>query len=87
MLIGEYGSTDAGYLSKMDLALQKLPGILAAGPWAFTIKGQDTLPLVEDGSTATLKFTAAGKAIAADYAAWDAGKKKAEERTDGKGEH
>jgi hypothetical protein len=78
VLIGEYGG-DGPYLSKIDSALQKLPpGLMAAGPWAFTIAGEDSIPLVLDGSTAELRMTPAGQVIMDDYAAWDAGKKKGE---------
>ena len=75
VLIGEYGG-GGEYLGRMDVALEKLPhGLMAAGPWAFTVKGEDALPLVEDGSGDTLTFTAAGQAIAHDYAAWNEGKR------------
>lgn len=78
VLIGEYGGGDK-YLAQMDLALQKLsPAPLACGPWAFTVKGQDNLPLVLDGSTAELRMTPSGQVIQADYAAWDAGHKRGE---------
>lgn len=76
--IGEYGSTDPSYLDKMDLALQNLPGLMAVGPWAFTKQGQDSLPLVQNGTADPIQFTPAGRQIAEDYALWDGGKKKAE---------
>ncbi len=74
VLIGEYGG-GPDYLARIDAALQNVPGLMASGPWAFTIKGQDSLPLVEKGSTANLVLTPAGQKIADDYAAWDAGRK------------
>ena len=74
VLIGEYGGGNPAYLTQIDHALQSLPpGLMAAGPWAFTIAGQDSLPLVTNGATATLQLTPAGQAIATDYATWDAG--------------
>jgi len=74
MMIGEYGSTDPDYLHEMDRAFQQLnPAPMAVSPWAFTIKGQDSLPLVEDGSTARLILTPSGQAIAKDYSSWDNG--------------
>ena len=76
VLIGEYGSNDTTYLRQMNKAFQALPpGVLAVSPWAFTVKGQDTLPLVADGSTATLRYTSTGQVIADDFARWDSGKK------------
>lgn len=74
VLIGEYGG-GAAYLRQMDAALQHTAGLMAVAPWAFTVKGQDSLPLVADGSTAVLRFTPAGQVIADDYAQWDAGRK------------
>ncbi|HZU76822.1 MAG TPA: cellulase family glycosylhydrolase [Dehalococcoidia bacterium] len=74
VLIGEYGG-GADYLRKMDLALQRIPRLMAIAPWALTVKGQDSMPLIADGSTAVLRFTPAGQVIADDYARWDAGKK------------
>ena len=76
VLIGEYGG-GADYLSKIDVELQKLPGLMASAPWAFTIAGEDSLPLIRNGATAELKFTSAGQVIADDYALWEAGKKRA----------
>lgn len=74
LMLGEYGG-GPDYLKQMHGALEKLPtGLLAAGPWAFTITGQDSLPLILDGSTAELRFTPAGQVIALDYAAWETGK-------------
>ena len=76
VLIGEYGG-GYEYLSQMNLAIQNLPpGLVAAGPWAFTIPGQDSLALVQDGSSASLKMTPSGQAIFDDYALWNAGKRK-----------
>jgi hypothetical protein len=75
VLIGEYGGA-ADYLQQMTAALQKLtPAPMAAAAWAFTLKDQDALPLIADGSTAVLKYTPAGQVIADAYAAWDKGKK------------
>lgn len=74
VLIGEYGG-GPDYLARIDAALQNVPGLMASGPWAFTIKGQDSLPLVASGATANLVLTPAGQKIADDYAAWDAGRK------------
>ena len=77
VLIGEYGGGGYEYLSQMDMAMQSLPpGLVAAGPWAFTIPGQDSLALVQDGSTASLKMTPSGQAVFDDYALWNAGKRK-----------
>jgi hypothetical protein len=76
LYIGEYGGNDAGYLSHMDMALQNLHGLVASAPWAFTKSGQDSLPLIADGSTAVLHFTPTGQQIATDYALWDQGKRK-----------
>ena len=76
VLIGEYGGAGGQYLSDMNRAIQNLKGsLLASGPWAFTILGQDSLPLVQDGSSAVLKMTPAGQAVRDDYAFWDAGKR------------
>lgn len=76
LILGEYGG-GADYLSLIDAELQKLPsGLMAASPWAFTVQGQDSLPLIADGESAELKFTSAGQVIANDYALWNAGKKK-----------
>jgi|GEM_PF-5480421 hypothetical protein len=76
VLIGEYGSNDPGYLHAMDRVFQQLsPSPMAASPWAFTINGQDSLPLVADGSTAHLVLTPAGQAIANDYSKWNNGQK------------
>lgn len=74
LIIGEYGGDTPEYLHAVDRALQSLHGLLAAAPWAFTIPGQDSLPLIKDGSTAQLVYTPAGEAIAHDYARWDAGR-------------
>jgi hypothetical protein len=76
LYIGEYGGNDATYLSRMDMALQNLHGLVAAAPWAFTKSGQDGLPLIADGSSTTLKYTQAGQQIATDYALWDEGRRK-----------
>ena len=75
-LIGEYGGGDAEYLHQLDLAFQQMsrPPV-AIAPWAFTVKGQDSIPLIADGSTAQLQYTSRGRAIAADFAAWDSGTK------------
>lgn len=76
LLIGEYGGDKADYLEQMNRALQNLtPAPLAAGPWAFTVKGQDSLPLVENGTTAVLHLTSTGQTVADAYSQWDAGKK------------
>lgn len=76
VMIGEYGGGPE-YLARLQTALQQLsPGLLAAGPWAFTVAGQDSLPLVADGSTTELQLTPAGKVVVEFFAAWNAGKKK-----------
>jgi hypothetical protein len=76
LMIGEYGSNDPNYLHQMDQAFQALsPSPVAVSPWAFTIKGEDSLPLVQDGSSAELVFTPAGQAIADDYKSWDNGQR------------
>ncbi len=75
LLIGEYGGNDPAFLHSIDRTLQDLPGVVAAGPWAFTVKGQDTLPLIENGDTAELSYTPSGRAIADDYAAWNRGRR------------
>jgi len=74
VLVGEYGG-GADYLHRMDVALQHAGPLKAVAPWAFTVKGQDSLPLISDGSTAVLRYTPAGQTIADDYARWDSGKK------------
>jgi hypothetical protein len=74
VMIGEYGANNAQYLHEMDVAFQSLSP-LAISPWAFTVSGQDTLPLVADGSTANLVLTSAGQAIADDYSRWDSGRR------------
>lgn len=74
VLIGEYGGNTSEYLHSVDRSLEGLHGLMAAAPWAFTIPGQDSIPLIQDGSSAVLAYTPAGKAIADDYASWDAGK-------------
>jgi hypothetical protein len=43
-------------------------------PWAFTVAGDDQIPLVASGDTAVIHYTAAGQAIANDFATWDQGK-------------
>ena len=73
VMIGEYGG-GADFLRKVDAQLQELPGLMAAGPWAFTIYGEDALALIRSGATAELKYTPSGQVIADDYARWDAGK-------------
>jgi len=76
VIIGEYGSNSPQYLHKMDRTFEALkPAPLAVSPWAFTISGQDSLPLVADGSTADLVLTPAGQAIADDFSSWDNGHK------------
>lgn len=74
VMVGEYGG-GASYLRQMDMALQHAGPLVAVAPWAFTVKGQDSLPLVADGSTAVLRFTPAGQVIADDYSRWDSGHK------------
>lgn len=77
VLVGEYGGGDAAYLNSMDIAFQKAwiahKSLMGAGPWAFTHMGQDSLPLVADGSGAVVTFTPSGQQVIADYALWDAG--------------
>jgi hypothetical protein len=76
LLIGEYGG-DADYLRRVDTGLQNLPpGLLAAGPWAFTVTGEDSLPLIQSGDGDELQFTPAGQVIANDYAAWNLGRRR-----------
>jgi hypothetical protein len=76
MLIGEYGG-GADYLTHLDAALERLsPGLLAAAPWAFTVKGEDLLPLVEGSDGDGVRFTPAGRAIVEDYALWDSGRRR-----------
>lgn len=76
VLIGEYGGGNASYLAQMNHAFQSLsPAPLAIAPWAFTIAGQDSLPLIANGATATLKFTPPGQAVANAYDAWGEGRK------------
>lgn len=75
VLIGEYGGGDPAYLRRMDAALQRLQGVTAVAPWAFTTPGQDKLALVADGSTAQLRFTPTGQVIAEDFQAWLHGRK------------
>jgi hypothetical protein len=72
--IGEYGGGDAAYLHGIDRALQSLKGLMGASPWAFTVAGQDSLPLIANGDSAELIFTQSGQAIADDYEQWDSGK-------------
>jgi hypothetical protein len=75
LLIGEYGGTDPAYLHQMDVALQSMrPAPVAVAPWAFTVAGDDQIPLVASGDTAVIHYTAAGQAIANDFATWDQGK-------------
>jgi len=61
----------------INIALQQFSvtyfSILAAGPWAFTTPGQDSLPLVQSVSGAVLSFTAQGSQIALDFNSWDMG--------------
>lgn len=76
LMVGEYGGGNPLYLGRMDRALQSLPGLMASGPWAFTKAGQDSLPLVEEGSPAPLRFTRNGRQIAADYRLWSQGLRK-----------
>ena len=77
ILVGEYGGGDGAYLHAINIALQQLSAtyfnLLAAGPWAFTTPGQDSLPLVESVSGATLKFTPQGAQVSLDFNSWDAG--------------
>jgi hypothetical protein len=76
VIIGEYGGNDPTYLHHMDRTFQSLsPEPLAISPWAFTIKGQDSLPLVLNGSTANLVLTPAGQAVSKDFRSWDDGRK------------
>ncbi len=75
LLIGEFGG-DGPYLRQMSVAFESMrPQPLAIAPWAFTIKGQDSLPLIADGSSATLRYTPAGEAVAHAYNLWNSGKK------------
>jgi len=46
---------------------------MAVAPWAFTVKGQDMLPLVDSGDTAVLTFTDSGQVIANDFDHWNKG--------------
>lgn len=76
VMLGEYGG-GGPYLKQIHTALQSLsPAPLAVGPWAFTIAGQDSLPLIADGSTAELRFTEAGQAVASDFELWLGGKQR-----------
>ncbi|MDR3706832.1 MAG: cellulase family glycosylhydrolase [Capsulimonadaceae bacterium] len=75
VIAGEYGGDNAPYIHSVNRALQSLHGLMAAAPWAFTVQGQDSLPLIKDGASAELVYTDTGKSVAADYAAWDAGKR------------
>jgi hypothetical protein len=64
-------------MRQMDSVLQQLsPGLMAAAPWAFTTKGQDSLALVETASADGLTFTPIGRVIADDFAEWNAGRKR-----------
>jgi hypothetical protein len=75
VLIGEYGG-DADYLTRLDRAIQNMtPQPVAVAPWAFTIPGQDKLPLVASDSGAHLEFTPAGQAVVNDFDAWLSGRK------------
>ena len=77
VMIGEYGGDTATYLRQMNKAIQDLPGaLMAVAPWAFTIYGMDGLPLIESFTSNGLKFTAAGKPVADDYALWNMGQKR-----------
>jgi hypothetical protein len=77
VIIGEYGGATASYMRQMDSVLQQLsPGLMAAAPWAFTTKGQDSLALVETASADGLTFTPIGRVIADDFAEWNAGRKR-----------
>ena len=76
VMIGEYGGDTASYLSQMDSEIQKLPGILAIAPWAFTVPGMDFLALVENSTEDGLTFTQTGKAIQTDFQLWNLGKRK-----------
>jgi hypothetical protein len=74
VLIGEYGG-DANYMAQMDRALQAMnPPPVAVAPWAFTIKGQDSMPLVESANGAELSFTPAGAMVANAFDSWLDGK-------------
>jgi hypothetical protein len=73
VLLGEYGG-GADYLARMHAALEKLRGVMGVAPWAFTRYGMDAMPLIEDGSGPTLRFTPSGRAVADAYAAWDHGR-------------
>jgi hypothetical protein len=75
VIIGEYGG-NAAYLTQMNEAFQALsPSPLAIAPWAFTIKGQDALPLVANAEGADIQFTPAGQAVVHAYKLWMQGKK------------
>lgn len=76
VLIGEFGGTDPVYLKSVALALQSLrPSPVAIAPWAFTIKGQDALPLVDSSTGASITYTPAGQVIADAYGSWLGGKR------------
>jgi hypothetical protein len=73
VLIGEYGG-GAPYLRRMDRVFASQgSAFMAVAPWAFTVKGQDMLPLIENGDTAVLQFTEAGQVIANDFNRWNNG--------------
>lgn len=73
VLLGEYGG-GAGYLARMHAAMEKLPGLMAVAPWAFTRYGMDAMPLIENGDGPILRFTASGQDVANAFGAWEQGR-------------
>lgn len=75
VMLGEFGG-GASYLREMVQSIQKLPrGLVAVAPWAFTMPGQDAIPLIEQATEKDITFTQSGKVIADAYRTWNTGRK------------
>ena len=79
LFVEEYGGGDGAYLNSLDIAFQNsadaFPNIMGVGAWAYTVAGQDSIPLVLNGDTANITYTPSGSAVIKDIATWNSGNK------------
>lgn len=71
VLVEEYHDPSAAYA----VALQSLPNVIAVCPWAYDIKGQDSLNLVDHVNGAQLVLSPDGTAIVGFNQTWLSGQK------------
>lgn len=78
IIVEEYGCGNVVWQKSINIEMQKIskqyPNLLAFLTWAWTKKGQDACPMVENGDLANIVLTEVGKMQAMDIAVWDSGK-------------